>query len=66
MKNSDGIDECVIKERWKEYFENLLNEENPRMPTEECEPNQGVVRDIEERRDYRSVENNEKWESNKT
>ncbi|KAI5747315.1 hypothetical protein M8J77_013428 [Diaphorina citri] len=50
VKNSEGIvlkREDEIKGRWKVYFETLLNEENPRMPTEYSEPNQGIVRDIE-------------------
>ncbi|XP_067145414.1 uncharacterized protein [Centruroides vittatus] len=35
-----------VKERWKEYFRNLLNEENPRTLYENGEANEGVVQDI--------------------
>jgi hypothetical protein len=33
----------VIKNRWKEYYNTLLNEENPRLPTEKSLPNQGLT-----------------------
>ncbi|KAI5746693.1 hypothetical protein M8J77_006372 [Diaphorina citri] len=50
VKNKEGVvlkGEEDIKSRWKEYFNNLLNEENPRLPTEESLPNQGVIRDVD-------------------
>jgi len=39
-KDRDGTiltDEKLIKERWKSYFEELLNVENPRDPLEQVE-----------------------------
>lgn len=50
VKNCDGLvlrDENAVKTRWREYFNTLLNEENPREAVEEREPNQGIVREIE-------------------
>ena len=38
-------EEC-IRARWKEHFEKLLNEENPRRISEEGTPVEGVVPDI--------------------
>ena len=38
-------EEC-IRARWKEHFEKLLNEENPRTITEEGNPRAGPVPDI--------------------
>lgn len=42
VKNKEGrvlVDDNEIKERWKEYFKTLLNEENPRAGMDEGEPN---------------------------
>ena len=36
-------DEERVKERWKEYFENLLNEEYPREQHQNGTPNQGLT-----------------------
>ena len=36
----------VIRERWGQYFSWLMNEENPRVETEEREPNQGLTAPI--------------------
>ncbi|XP_008472495.1 uncharacterized protein LOC103509649, partial [Diaphorina citri] len=50
VKNGDGLvlrDENAVKTRWREYFNTLLNKENPREAVEEREPNQGIVREIE-------------------
>ncbi|KAI5751674.1 hypothetical protein M8J77_009797 [Diaphorina citri] len=52
VKNGDGFglvlrDKNAVKTRWREYFNTLLNEENPREAVEEREPNQGIVREIE-------------------
>ena len=33
------VDDNEIKERWKEYFKTLYNEENPRAGMDEREPN---------------------------
>ena len=46
MKNGSGAvlrDEERVKERWKEYFENLLNEEYPREQHQNGTPNQGLT-----------------------
>ena len=37
-----------IRERWGQYFSWLMNEENPRVETEEREPNQGLTAPINE------------------
>ena len=37
-----------IWERWGQYFSWLMNEENPRVETEEREPNQGLTAPINE------------------
>ncbi|XP_068240064.1 uncharacterized protein [Palaemon carinicauda] len=50
IKNEDGVVMCSssdIKGRWKQYFERLLNEENPRSIIADGNPNLGVVRDID-------------------
>ncbi|KAL1448427.1 hypothetical protein WDU94_003661 [Cyamophila willieti] len=50
IKNKDGMvlkGEEEIKFRWKEYYNTLLNEENPRLPTEESLPNQGITNNID-------------------
>ena len=42
VKNKEGrvlVDDNEIKERWKEYFKTLLNEENPTAGMDEGEPN---------------------------
>ncbi|KAL1454893.1 hypothetical protein WDU94_009023 [Cyamophila willieti] len=58
IKSKDGVvlkGEEDIKNRWKEYFNTLLNEENPRLPTEESLPNQGMTRDIERTEVYEAL-----------
>ncbi|KAI5720850.1 hypothetical protein M8J77_012470 [Diaphorina citri] len=50
VKDKDGKvlkSEKEIKERWKDYFNTLMNEENPRIVCERGKENQGVVMDIE-------------------
>ena len=37
-----------IRERWGQYFSWMMNEENPRVETEEKEPNQGLTAPINE------------------
>ena len=37
-----------IRERWGQYFSWLMNEDNPRVETEEREPNQGLTAPINE------------------
>ena len=47
MKDGSGVvlrDEERVRERWKEYFENLLNEEYPREQHQNGTPNQGLTR----------------------
>ncbi|XP_034047688.1 collagen alpha-2(V) chain [Thalassophryne amazonica] len=49
IKNKNGVlltDEEKIKERWREYFNNLLNVENEREQLEECPPVEGPVQEI--------------------
>ena len=49
MKDQEGsvlTDENQIRERWKVYFETLLNEENPRMVTGDGTPNQGITTEV--------------------
>src|SRR6218665_3953922 len=44
IKDKDGkivVEEQEIKTRWKTYFEELLNEENPREPLEKTHPVEG-------------------------
>ena len=36
----------MFKERWGDYFEHLLNEENPRMVYGDGEPNEGLTSGI--------------------
>uniref|UniRef100_A0A8D9EVD2 Uncharacterized protein n=1 Tax=Cacopsylla melanoneura TaxID=428564 RepID=A0A8D9EVD2_9HEMI len=53
IKSKEGVvlsDEEKIKERWREYFNTLLNEENPREVTGSVEPNQGIVRKLERKK----------------
>ena len=49
MKDKEGsvlTDENQIRERWKVYYETLLNEENPRMVTGDGTPNQGMTTEV--------------------
>ena len=49
IKSEDGevlMDEEKVKQRWKEYFDNLLNLENPREPRETRA--EVIERDVEE------------------
>ena len=49
LKDTDGTiltDEKLIQERWKSYFEDLLNVENPRDPMEQVEAVQGPEDEI--------------------
>ena len=49
MKDQEGsvlTDENQIRERWKVYFETLLNEENPRIVTGDGTPNQGMTTEV--------------------
>ncbi|KAI5726127.1 hypothetical protein M8J77_024147 [Diaphorina citri] len=49
IKDEQGVvlrEEREIKERWKTYFEKLLNEENPRNVFEEGTPNEGMTAEI--------------------
>ncbi|XP_047487258.1 uncharacterized protein LOC125038065 [Penaeus chinensis] len=52
IKDKDGVlltDENKIKERWREYFSNLLNVENEWDPLQECPPVEGPLPDINEK-----------------
>ena len=44
-----------IRERWGQYFSWLMNEENPRVETEEREPNQGLSAPINEAETARAL-----------
>ena len=44
-----------IRERWGQYFSWLMNEENPRVETEEREPNQGLTEPINEAETERAL-----------
>ena len=44
-----------IRERWGQYFSWLMNEENPRLETEEREPNQGLTSPINEAETERAL-----------
>ena len=44
-----------IRERWGQYFNWLMNEENPRVETEEREPNQGLTAPINEAETERAL-----------
>ena len=49
IKDTDGTiltDEKLIQERWKSYFEDLLNVENPRDPMEQVEAVEGPEDEI--------------------
>ena len=49
IKNEQGVvlrEETDIKERWRGYFKNLLNEENPRLIFEDGNPRQSVTMGI--------------------
>lgn len=49
MKNEHGIvlsDHDQIKDRWKEYFANLLNEENPRGIFGDRISNEGLTTEV--------------------
>ena len=51
IKNATGdvlMRDEDIRERWGQYFSWLMNEENPRVETEEKEPNQGLTAPINE------------------
>ena len=50
-----------IKKRWKEYFDELYNEENPRVETEEVDPVSGPVEEVtvaEVRQAMKKMKNN--------
>ena len=49
-----------IRERWGQYFSWLMNEENPRVETEEREPNQGLTAPINEAEI--SAQGHEEWQ----
>lgn len=52
IKDKEGVlltDEEKIKERWREYFNNLLNVENERDLLQECPPVEGPVQDVSEK-----------------
>lgn len=58
IKTQEGVvlkGEEDIKYRWREYFNTLLNEENPRLPTQESLPNQGITREIERTEVYEAL-----------
>ena len=44
-----------IRERWGQYFSWLMNEENPRVETDEREPNQGLTAPINEAETERAL-----------
>ena len=49
IKNERGAvlnDEYTIKEKWGDYIEHLLNEENSRMVYGDGEPTSGVMREV--------------------
>ncbi|XP_047470216.1 uncharacterized protein LOC125025923 [Penaeus chinensis] len=46
---SSRRDENKIKERWREYFSNLLNVENEWDPLQDCPPVEGPLPDINEK-----------------
>ena len=49
MKDQRGnvlYNENAIKDRWKNYYEKLLNEENPRIPSGDGLPSKGPTTDI--------------------
>lgn len=49
MKNEQGevlTENEMITERWKTYFEKLLNEENPRSVVGDGNPNNGLTREV--------------------
>ncbi len=42
-ENEILVNEEEIKERWRLYFEKLMNKENPRIQDEMPEPNHGIT-----------------------
>ena len=64
MRDGSGAvlrDEERVRERWKEYFENLLNEEYPREQHQNGTPNQGLtvgVTRVEVESAFRKMKNN--------
>ncbi|KAI5739350.1 hypothetical protein M8J77_018157 [Diaphorina citri] len=58
IKNNEGVvlkGEEEIRHRWREYFTTLLNEENPRLPTEESLPKLGMTKEIERSEVYEGL-----------
>ena len=52
-----------IRERWGQYFSWLMNEENPRVETEDRAPNQGMTSPVSEAEIEReSTERDEVWQ----
>ena len=51
-----------IRERWDQYFSWLMNEENPRVETEEREPNQGLTAPINEAETERPAQGHGEWQ----
>jgi len=50
IKDNNGAvlkDEKDIKDRWKNYFNTILNEKNARIPSVDALPNLGLVAEIE-------------------
>ena len=64
MKDQEGsvlMDENQIRERWKGYFETLLNEENPRMVTGDGTPNQGMTTEVTRTEVEKALRKMENW-----
>ena len=58
IKNATGdvlMRDEDIRERWGQYFSWLMNEENPRVETEEREPNKGLTAPINEAETERAL-----------
>ncbi|XP_063595374.1 uncharacterized protein LOC134772337 [Penaeus indicus] len=52
IKDKNGVlltEENKVKERWREYFSNLLNVENEWDPLQDCPPAEGPLPDINEK-----------------
>ncbi|XP_063601950.1 uncharacterized protein LOC134778062 [Penaeus indicus] len=52
IKDKDGVlltDKDKVKERWREYFSNLLNVDNEWDPLQDCPPVEGPLPDINEK-----------------